>query len=233
MKRLLLKISGEALMGDSEYGISTQTLSDIADKVVALQKTGVSLCLVLGGGNIFRGVSTASKGMDRSTADYMGMLATVMNALAFQNALVDKGVDAKVFSALEMPKICDSYTQRDASDALNAGKVVIFTAGVGSPYFSTDTAAALRAIEMGCDAIVKATKVSGLYDKDPQKCDDAVFIKQATYQEVLTQNLQVMDMTAISLAKENHMPVMICNINEDDIFLKLMNNEGQVTLIKD
>ena len=232
-KRVLLKISGEALMGPREFGLDTDTIDKVATEVIKAQKMGVQVCLVIGGGNIFRGISGAANGMDRSTADYMGMLATVMNALAMQNALEQLGVQTRVLSAIPMQSVCESYIRRRAERHMDKGRVVIFAAGTGNPYFTTDTAAALRASEMRCDALIKGTKVDGVYDKDPMKFDDAVRYDKISYNDVLVKNLGVMDASAIALARENDIPILVCSIHEEGAFANVMQGNGVHTLVTD
>ena len=211
-KRILLKLSGEALSGDTGYGIEPQVLDRIASEILAVHKTGVEVGLVIGGGNIFRGVSASVKGMDRVSADYMGMLATGINALALQDALERHGMKTRVMSAISMNEICEPYITRRAVRHLEKGRVVIFACGTGNPYFTTDTAAALRANEIGADIILKATKVDGVYDKDPNKHDDAVMFSELSFLEVLKDQLNVMDSTAISLCMEEKIPIRVFNI---------------------
>ena len=232
-KRVLLKISGEALMGSREFGLDTDTIDKVAGEVLKAQKMGVQVCLVIGGGNIFRGISGAASGMDRSTADYMGMLATVMNALAMQNAIEQLGVQTRVLSAIPMQSVCETYIRRRAERHMEKGRVVIFAAGTGNPYFTTDTAAALRASEMKCDALIKGTKVDGVYDKDPMKFDDAVRYDKISYNDVLVKNLGVMDASAIALARENHIPILVCSIHEEGAFANVMQGNGTHTLVTD
>lgn len=212
-KRILLKLSGEALAGDSGYGIEPAVLDRIASEILTVHKTGVEVGLVIGGGNIFRGVSASVKGMDRVSADYMGMLATGINALALQDALERHGMKTRVMSAISMNEICEPYITRRAVRHLEKGRVVIFACGTGNPYFTTDTAAALRANEIGADIILKATKVDGVYDKDPHKHDDAVMFNQLSFLEVLKGQLNVMDSTAISLCMEEKIPIRVFNIS--------------------
>src|ERR1700746_3274039 len=207
-RRVLLKISGEALMGSREFGLDPGTVHRIDGEIQNAMALGVELCLVIRGGNIFRGIAGAAQGMQRASADYMGMLATIINALAMQNALQQCGVQTRVQSAISMQSICEPYIRRRAIRHLEKGRVVIFAAGTGNPYFTTDTAAALRASEMGCDALLKATKVDGVYSADPKKVKDARRFDRLTYLEVLSRDLQVMDASAISLARENHIPIL-------------------------
>ncbi|MEK9848446.1 MAG: UMP kinase, partial [Rhodospirillaceae bacterium] len=207
-RRVLLKLSGEGLMGDREFGLDTQTISRIADEIKAVQNLGVQLCLVIGGGNIFRGVEAASQGLERGTADYMGMLATVINALALQGALESSGIHTRVLSAIPMATVCEPYIRRRAARHMEKGRVVIFAAGTGSPYFTTDTAAALRAVEMDCEMLLKATQVDGVYSADPLKESGAIRYDRLSYREVLAKDLRVMDASAVSLCRENKIPIL-------------------------
>jgi uridylate kinase len=231
-KRLLLKLSGEALSGASGYGIDPEVVDRLAHDVAAAVSAGCQISIVVGGGNIFRGLTGAAKGMDRATADYMGMLATVMNALAFQNTLENLGVDARVLSAIPMPTVCESYVRPKALHHLNNGRVVIFAAGTGNPFFTTDTAATLRAIEMECDAVAKATKVDGVYSADPKRDASARRYDQLTYSEVLARDLKVMDGAAIALARDNGLPVIVFSIEESGSLLKLLKGEARATVIR-
>ena len=230
-KKILLKVSGEVLMGDQPFGIDTGTLERAAEDIAEVVKTGVELCLVIGGGNIFRGVSLAGKGLDRASADYMGMLATVMNALALQGALEKAGVYTRVQSAIPMDAICEPYIRRRALRHLEKGRVVIFAAGLGAPFFTTDTPAALRAAEMGCDALFKGTSVDGVYTADPKKDPTAKRYDTLTYHEVLAKDLRVMDASAISLMRDNHIPIVVFSIRERGNFLKVLRGEGVYTTI--
>jgi len=230
-KRVLLKISGEALMGNREYGLDNETIAAIAEDVKAVTEMGVQVCLVIGGGNIFRGVSGAATGMDRAQADYMGMLATVMNALAMQNALEQRGVPVRVQSAIPMSSVCEPYIRRRAERHMEKGRVVIFAAGTGNPFFTTDTAAALRAAEMRCDALLKGTQVDGVYSADPRKDPKAERYDELSYLEVLSRDLAVMDAAAISLARENGLPILVFNIHEPGSFAQVMRGEGKFTRI--
>ncbi|HDM77763.1 MAG TPA: UMP kinase [Deltaproteobacteria bacterium] len=211
-KRVLLKLSGEALMGSSSFGIDLNAIEGIADELVEGQKLGVQIALVIGGGNIFRGVSIASKGMERASADYMGMLATVINALALQDAIEKKGLATRVLSAITMREVAEPYIRRRALRHLEKGRLVIFAAGTGNPYFSTDTAAALRAMEIGAEILLKATKVDGVYDGDPMKDSLARRYEKVTYGTILEKHLGVMDSTAISLARDNNLPIVVFNL---------------------
>jgi len=230
-RRVLLKISGEALMGKREYGLDTDTLQRIASDVGDVVELGVQVCLVIGGGNIFRGVSAAAGGMDRAQADYMGMIATVMNALGMQNALEKRGIPTRVQSAIPMASVCEPYIRRRAVRHMEKGRVVIFAAGTGNPFFTTDTAAALRAAEMNCDMLLKGTQVDGVYSADPRRHPDAKRYEQLTYHEVLAQDLAVMDAAAISLARENGLPIVVFNIHAAGAFAKVMRSEGRFTTI--
>ena len=230
-KRVLLKVSGEALMGKREYGLDTGTVTAIAADVGAVVAMGVQVCLVIGGGNIFRGVSAAAGGMDRAQADYIGMLATVMNALAMQNALEQCGVPTRVQSAIPMASVCEPYIRRRAERHMEKGRVVIFAAGTGNPFFTTDTAAALRAAEMGCDALLKGTQVDGVYTADPRMDPTAERFDSLTYLEVLSRDLSVMDAAAISLARENGLPIIVFNIHAHGAFAQVMRGEGRFTRI--
>ena len=231
-KRVLLKLSGEALMGDTEFGISTKVLDYVAGEVKQIVDLGMEVGLVIGAGNIFRGVAGASKGMDRSTADNMGMLATVINSLAMQDAMERNGVVTRVMSAFTMPSICEPYIRRRAIRHLEKGRVVICAAGIGSPYFTTDTAAVIRALEIEADVICKATRVDGIYDKDPLVYDDAVKFDVLTYSEVLDRGLRVMDTAAISLARDNKKPIMVFNMNTPDNIKKAMCGEKVGTVVE-
>lgn len=232
-KRVLLKISGEALMGSGQYGLDMDTVSSIAEDVQQVNRLGCEVCLVIGGGNIFRGLSSAAKGMERASADYMGMLATVMNALAMQNALETIGVDTRVLSAIPMTTICEPYVRRRAIRHMEKGRVVIFAAGTGNPFFTTDTAAALRAIEMGCDALLKGTQVDGVYDSDPKMNPHATRFDKLSYMEVLSKDLRVMDTSAISLARDNDLPILVFNIHEQGGFTRVLSGDGHATVIGD
>lgn len=230
-KRVLLKLSGEALMGPREFGLDSETVAAIARDIGDVVGMGVQVCVVIGGGNIFRGVSGASMGMDRAQADYMGMLATVMNALAMQNALERVNVTTRVQSAIPMASVCEPYIRRRAERHMEKHRVVIFGAGTGNPFFTTDTAAALRAAEMGCDALLKGTQVDGVYSADPRKAPDAVRYDRLTYHDVLAKDLQVMDAAAISLARENRLPIIVFNIHAAGAFAQVMRGEGKFTRI--
>lgn len=230
-KRVLLKISGEALMGDQEFGLDPETVSRVAKEIASVQEMGVEICVVIGGGNIFRGVSGAAQGMERTTADYMGMLATVMNALAMQSALEGLGVYTRVLSAIPMQSVCEPYIRRRAVRHMEKGRVVIFAAGTGNPFFTTDTAAALRASEMDCDAMLKATKVDGVYSADPVKDPSATRYDQLTYRQVLTDDLKVMDASAIALSRDNNIPIVVFSIFNEGGFARVIRGEGRYTIV--
>jgi len=232
-RRVLLKVSGEALMGERDYGLDPAMVARIADEVGTVHALGVELCLVIGGGNIFRGLSGAAVGMERASADYMGMLATVINSLAMQNELERRGITTRVQSAISMQAVCEPYIRRRAVRHLEKGRVVIFAAGTGNPFFTTDTAAALRASEMGCDALLKATKVDGVYDADPHLVPGARRFERLGYHEVLTRDLQVMDASAISLARENRIPILVFSIFENGGFAQVVQGNGRFTIIED
>lgn len=231
-QRILLKLSGEALAGDQKYGINTDILGSIASDVVAIQKMGVQVGIVIGGGNIFRGVAASAKGMDRASSDYMGMLATCINSLALQDALEKLGADTRVQSAIQMDEIAESYIRRRAIRHLEKNRIVIFSAGTGNPYFTTDTAASLRAMEIGAEVILKATKVDGIYDKDPVLHADAKMYTEISYIDVLNQKLQVMDATAISLSMDNNLPIITFNLHKKGNIAKVVCGEKIGTLIK-
>jgi uridylate kinase len=230
-KKILLKMSGEVLMGDALFGIDTKTIEAVAEDIKEVVEHGVELCLVIGGGNIFRGVSLAGKGMDRANADYMGMLATVMNALALQGALEKIGVYTRVQSAIPMDAVCEPYIRRRALRHLEKGRVVIFAAGLGAPFFTTDTPAALRTAEMGCDALFKGTSVDGVYTADPKKDPSAKRYDSLSYQEVLAKDLRVMDASAIALMRDNQIPIVVFSIRERGNFLKVLKGQGVFTTI--
>ena len=231
-KRVLLKISGESLMGNQEYGIDTVMVSRVASEVADVVSQDIQVCLVIGGGNIFRGVSAAAVGMERATGDYMGMLATVMNALAMQNALEQLKIDTRVQSALPIDAVCEPYIRRRAIRHMERGRVVIFAAGTGNPFFTTDTAAALRASEMNCNVLMKGTRVDGVYSADPEKEADAVRFNSLSYLDVLSQDLKVMDATAISLARENNIPILVFSVTQTGGFDRALRHKGEFTLIK-
>ena len=230
-KRVLLKVSGEALMGRREYGLDTETVSKIAADITDVFRMGVEVCLVIGGGNIFRGISGAASGMERSQADSMGMLATVMNALAMQTALERGGAPTRVLSAIPMASICEPFIRRRAVRHMEKGRVVVFAAGTGNPFFTTDTAAALRAAEMGCDMLLKGTQVDGVYSADPRKHANVERYDELTYHDVLARDLGVMDAAAISLARENGLPIVVFNIHAPGAFAQVMRGEGKFTRI--
>jgi uridylate kinase len=232
-KRVLLKISGEALMGGRDYGLDPDTVERIAQDVKDVQSQGVEVCVVVGGGNIFRGIAGAAAGMDRATADYMGMLATVMNSLAMQNALEKLDVNTRVLSAIPMATVAEPYIRRRAVRHMEKGRVVIFAAGTGNPFFTTDTAAALRASEMGCAALLKGTKVDGVYDADPVKNLKAKRFERLSYRDVLTKDLGVMDHSAISLARENSIPILVFSIYDSGAFAKVLCGGGRYTEISE
>ncbi len=231
--RVLLKISGEALMGEKPYGLDPAMVDRVADEIKSVHELGVEVCLVIGGGNIFRGISAAANGMERSTGDYMGMLATVMNAMAMQSALEAKGIQTRVQSALPISAVCEPYIRRRAVRHMEKKRIVIFAAGTGNPYFTTDTAAALRASEMGCKALLKATKVDGVYDADPETHPNAKRFDELTYLDVLSKDLKVMDAPAISLARENGIPILIFSIHKTGAFAEVVNGRGRFTIIRE
>jgi len=230
-KRILLKISGESLMGSSNYGLDVKNTKFIANEIKTIYQKKYQICLIIGGGNIFRGISGAAEGIDRSTSDYMGMLATIINALSMQSILESIEVPTRVQSAINMAQIAEPYIRRKAVRHLEKNRIVIFAAGTGNPFFSTDTAAALRASEMNCSVIIKATKVDGIYDKDPIKHHDAIFYKEISYSAVINKNLRVMDTTAISLAKESKIPILITNINRKNSVVNAINDLGKYSKI--
>ena len=230
--RVLLKISGESLMGQRAYGIDTEMVASVAKEVKDVVAGGVEVCLVIGGGNIFRGVSGAAAGMERATGDYMGMLATVMNALAMQNVLEQLAVPVRVMSALPISTVCEPYIRRRATRHLEKGRVVIFAAGTGNPFFTTDTAAALRASEMNCAALLKGTRVDGVYSADPEKDPTATRYDRLSYLQVLSDDLKVMDASAISLARENNIPILVFSIEDSGGFQRVLNEEGAFTIVK-
>ncbi|MGB1547340.1 MAG: UMP kinase [Alphaproteobacteria bacterium] len=232
-QRVLLKVSGEALMGPDGYGIHPPTLRRIAIDVAEVHRTGVEICLVIGGGNIFRGVSGAAVGLDRTGADHMGMLATVINALAVQNALEQIDIPTRVQSAISMESICEPYIRRRAVRHMEKGRIVIFAAGTGNPFFTTDTAATLRAVEMSCDAIFKGTQVDGVYSDDPHKVSEATRYDHLTYLDVISRDLAVMDASAISLARDNGIPVVVFSIHEPGNFAQVLQGKGHFTIIDD
>lgn len=229
--RVMLKISGEALMGDQGFGLNPPTVERIAREVKVVHDLGVEICMVIGGGNIFRGLQGSAQGMERTTADYMGMLATVMNALAMQSALEGQGIHTRVISAIPMDEVCEPYIRRRAVRHLEKKRVVIFAAGTGNPYFTTDTAATLRANEMSCEAIFKGTKVDGVYDKDPAKHADAVRYENVSYDDVLQKRLGVMDASAIALARDNNLPIIVFSLDEPGGFKGILAGEGTYTRV--
>ncbi len=231
-KRVLLKCSGEALLGNQQYGIDVETATRIAKDVRVAHDMGVEVCIVVGGGNIFRGVSGTAQGMDQANADYMGMMATVMNALALQHAIEKEDMDSRVLSAIPMASVCEPYIRRRAERHLERGRIVIFAAGTGNPFFTTDTAAALRAAEMNCDALLKGTNVDGVYDKDPAKHDDAVRFETLTHLDVISKDLKVMDAAAISLARENNIPILVFSIHEEGAVARVIEKKGRFTEVK-
>ena len=232
-KRILVKVSGEVLMGDSAFGIDMGTVEAVAQDLKQVADSGIELCLVIGGGNIFRGLAGAAKGMERASADYMGMLATVMNALAMQDALERIGVSTRVQSAIPMPTVCEPLIRRRAERHLEKGRVVIFAAGTGNPFFTTDSGAALRAAEMKCDALFKGTSVDGVYTADPKKDKTAERFDQLTYHDVLSRDLKVMDASAISLMRENEIPIVVFSIRERGNLMKVLRGEGVHTVISE
>jgi uridylate kinase len=232
-KRVMLKISGEALMGDQGFGLHPPTVERIAREVQSVHEMGVEICMVIGGGNIFRGLQGSAQGMERTTADYMGMLATVMNALALQSALEGLKINTRVISAITMNEVAEPYIRRRAVRHLEKKRICIFAAGTGNPYFTTDTAATLRASEMACEAIFKGTKVDGVYDKDPARHDDATRYETITYDEVLAQHLGVMDASAIALARENSLPIVVFSLDAEGGFKGILDGSGTSTTVRD
>ena len=230
-KRVLLKISGEALMGNQGYGLHPPTVERIAAEVKTVHDLGAEICMVIGGGNIFRGLQGSAQGMERTTADYMGMLATVMNALAMQSSLEEQGIHTRVVSAIPMDQVCEPYIRRRAVRHLEKKRVVIFAAGTGNPYFTTDTAATLRASEMACEAIFKGTQVDGIYNKDPKQHKDAVRYASVTYDEVLQKRLKVMDASAIALARDNNLPIIVFSLDEPGGFKGILSGNGTYTKV--
>jgi len=232
-KRILLKLSGEALMGDQDFGIDPKMLEFVAKEVDSLVKQGVQVALVIGGGNIFRGVSLASSGMDRVAGDHMGMLATAINSLAMQNALENQGMDVRVMSALPIQQMCDDYVKRDAVRHLNEGRVIILATGTGNPFFTTDSAASLRGMEIGADVVIKATNVDGVYDADPRNNPDAKMFSTLDYDQVIADKLNVMDTTAIVLCRDQKMPIRVCNMNHSGLLEKIVvDGEHHGTLVQ-
>jgi uridylate kinase len=233
LRRILLKLSGEALMGDGQFGINPDTVAGMAGEVKAAKEQGLEVCLVIGGGNIFRGMAGAAQGMDRAQADYMGMLATVMNALAMQNALEQMGVETRVQSAIKMDQVCEPIIRRRAERHLAKGRVVIFAAGVGSPYFTTDTGAALRAAEMKCDALFKGTSVDGVYDSDPKKNPNATRYDHIGFDRVLADDLRVMDASAVALCRDNKIPIVVFNLRQSGNLAEVLAGRGIATIVQD
>lgn len=233
-KRVMLKLSGEGLMGDKEFGLDPATVHKFAKEIKKVHEKDVEVCIVIGGGNIFRGISASAKenGIERTSADYMGMLATVMNAIAVQSALEDIGIDSRVQSAIPMATVCEPYIRRRAIRHMEKGRIVIFAAGTGNPFFTTDTAAALRAVEMNCDAMLKGTQVDGVYDSDPKKNPNAKMYEKLDYQDVVSNNLKVMDTAAIVLARDNNIPIIVFNMHKEDAFSDVIENKGVFTIVE-
>ena len=227
----MLKLSGEALMGKKDFGIDLETINSITNQISYVFNRGIKISLVVGGGNIFRGISASSDGMDRSSADYTGMMATVINSLILQNSLEQKGIQTRVLSAIKMDTVCESYIRRRAIRHVEKNRIVIFAAGTGNPFFTTDTAAALRASEMKCDILFKATKVDGIYDKDPKVNKNAKKLYDLNYDYVINNNLKIMDTASISLAKENKIPILVFSILEKDSLTKIIEGKGSYTII--
>jgi len=230
--RILLKLSGEALMGQGQFGIDPAAVAGLAGEIAAAKAQGHELCLVVGGGNIFRGMAAAAKGFDRATGDYMGMLATVMNALAVQNALEEQGVDTRVQSAIPMASVSEPYIRRRALRHMEKGRIVLFAAGTGNPYFTTDTAAALRAAEMGCDALFKGTSVDGVYTADPKQDPDATRYDKLSYGRVLADDLKVMDAAAVALCRDNNIPIVVFNIRQPGNLAEVLAGGGTATIVQ-
>jgi uridylate kinase len=224
-KRILVKLSGEALMGQSDFGIDPNIVTNMVSELKGLITAGAQLGVVVGGGNMFRGAGLATAGLDRVTGDHMGMLATVMNALVLKDSMLQLGIKASVMSGLDMPQVCDRYTQREARDRISSGEIVIFAAGTGSPYFTTDTGASLRAIEIQADLMIKATKVDGIYDKDPVKHSDAVRFDQLSYDDAIDKRLAVMDVAAMIMCNDNALDMVVCNINKPGVMLDVANGK--------
>jgi uridylate kinase len=231
-RRILLKLSGEVLMGPGQFGIDPDTVMRVAKEIVQVKEAGYELCIVVGGGNIFRGIAGAAKGFERASADYMGMLATVMNAIAVQNVLEQLGVETRVQSAIPMASVCEPFIRRRAERHLEKGRIVIFAAGVGSPFFTTDSGAALRAAEMKCDALFKGTSVDGVYDADPKKVPDAKRYDEIGFSDVLSRDLKIMDASAIALCRDNNIPIVVFNIREQGNLLKVLAGEGVATIVR-
>jgi len=232
-RRVMIKLSGEGLMGNREYGLDGVTVARIAEEIQSVVALGIEVCLVIGGGNIFRGISGAATGMERTSADHMGMLATVINSLAMQNALERIGLQTRVQSAIPMSMVCEPYIRRRAIRHMEKGRIVIFAAGTGNPFFTTDTAAALRAVEMNCDVLVKATQVDGVYSADPRKVKDAIRYDTLTFMDVLANELEVMDATAIALCRENDLPILVFNLQDHGAFAQVLSGRGKYTLIEE
>lgn len=230
-KRILLKLSGEALMGDRQYGIDPERLADYAKEIKIIVDKGIEVAVVIGGGNIFRGVSGASNGMDRVQGDYMGMLATIINGLALQSAIEDQGMYTRLLTAIKMEQVAEPFIKRRAVRHLEKGRVVIFGGGTGNPYFTTDTAAVLRAIEIGADVILKGTRVDGIYTSDPEKNSDAIKFDSITYKDVMAKGLKVMDMTAFALSQENNLPIIVFDMNKKGNLLKVVSGENIGTIV--
>src|SRR3954453_8747361 len=230
-RRILLKLSGEALMGEQAFGIDPGVTTQVAREISEIQQLGVQVAVVIGGGNLFRGLAASAKGMDRATADYMGMLATVINALALQDALEHVGVNTRVATAIEMRAVAEPFIRRRAVRHIEKGRVVVFAAGTGNPYFTTDTAAALRAAEMGCDALFKGTSVDGVYDADPKKVKGAKRYDRVSFQTVLADDLKVMDATAVALCRDNDIPIVVFNIRERGNLARVLSGDGQATIV--
>lgn len=230
--RILIKLSGEALMGNLSYGHDLETINRICGEIKAAHDKGIQICLVVGGGNVYRGIAAAAAGMERTTADYMGMLATIMNALALQNSLEKLGIGTRVLSAIPMMTVCEPYIRRRAERHMEKNRIVIFAAGTGNPFFTTDTAAALRAVEMKCDALVKATQVDGVYSADPKKDKQAQRYEKLNYKDVLTHDLKVMDASAIALARENNLPILVFSIQTEGELAKVVEGKGRFTIIE-
>lgn len=231
-KRILLKLSGEGLMGDKNFGMSPEVLRSLACQIKNIHSQGVEVCIVVGGGNIFRGAKEAAKGMNRTVADQVGMLATLMNALCLQNALENAGVDTRVLSGLNVPQVCENYMYRRALRHLEKGRVIIFAGGTGNPYFTTDTGAVLRASEMQCDVVLKATQVDGVYTADPKIDAKAKRLAKVSYDDVIQNQLKVMDLTAVALAKENNIPILVFSQHSEDALEKVLKNKGLFTIIQ-
>jgi len=230
-KRVLFKVSGESLMGDKPFGHDMESIQKTCQEIIKIHNIGVQVCIVVGGGNIFRGVSVATELMDRASADYMGMLATIMNGIALQAGIEKLGVETRMLSAISINKVCEPYIRRRAIRHLEKGRIVIFVAGTGSPYFTTDTASVLRATEMDCDIILKGTQVDGVYDKDPKKFPDAIRFDRLSFNEAIRRDLRVMDPTALTLARDNNMPILVFKISEPNAFLDVLEGNGKFTIL--